>query len=305
MRKKLLTLLLATTMAVMSLTGCGAQGEMQNAVNQAQEAKESLQAEEASIQAAIASAEQEASAQAEALANAEATASTEQTAGTETTASTEAAASTEQATVGGDWATAYEGYFEREDILPEKVKATTTATAEGVTMNMVVAMADGNLQMTIDMGAAVMDMYVMDEKVYCYTQMQGEESWTYAVPASEEEVDTVTSMQEDPTINSEDVTECSYIAEVEEDGVIYDTLKVVTANDDGTTNEMVAYVNRETQMLTKYEMEQDGTIGTCYFEEIEGIELPAEAANATEGTMEDIAMTMFAVIMMGAMGAQQ
>lgn len=293
MRKKLLTLLLATTMAVMSLTGCGAQGEMQSAVSQAQDAKESVQAKEESIEAVIASAEQEASAQAESMA------------ATEATASTEAAASTEQAAVNGDWSTAYEGYFERENILPEKVKATTTMTAEGVTMSIAVLMADKDLQMTINMGSAVMDMYVMEDKVYCYTLMQGQEAWTYAVPTSEEEVETVTSMQEDPTIDSEDVTECSYLAEVEEDGVIYDTLKVVTANDDGTIDEMVAYVNRETQMLTKYEMEADGNQATCYFEEIEGIELPAEAANATEGKMEDIAMTMFAVIMMGAMEAQQ
>jgi len=36
--------------------------------------------------------------------------------------------------------------------------------------------------------------------------------------------------------------------------------------------------------------------------DIDGIELPAEAANATEGTTEDIAMGLVTVMLMAALG---
>ena len=71
-------------------------------------------------------------------------------------------------------------------------------------------------------------------------------------------------------------------------------------NDGETTATAVYFINRDTQKIEKCVMEEEEATVVCLMEEIEQIELPAGAKNATEATMEDVMAAMFEVIFMGA-----
>lgn len=200
-----------------------------------------------------------------------------------------------------DWENAYNDYFAREDIVPEKVKMSMTTEAEGISMEIVVAVAGEASYMHYGFDAAKLDIYALDGKVYAGMEMAGETSWIYAEAASEDEVDSVMSMSGETTIvDPESVVSCTYVETVVEGDITYDVL-LLEVDDGSTTGKAYYYVNRESQKIGKCIMEQDSQTVECFVEEISSIELPAEAAEATEGTMEDIAGALFAV-MFSAMG---
>lgn len=200
------------------------------------------------------------------------------------------------ADVNSDWATAYEDYFTREDIIPENMKVTMNMDMEGIAMEVVVATVGETSYMRYAFDTAALDLYATQDKVYTRMEMAGEESWIYAPVTSEEDVDSVMSLAgEDTIVEPESVTACTYVKEVEENGVIYDVL-LIEVDDETGSGEMFYYVNRETQKVEKFTMEQEGQEVECFVEEISSLEIPAEAANATEGTMEDVAGALFAVL---------
>lgn len=196
-----------------------------------------------------------------------------------------------------DWATAYEDYFTRKDIIPENMKVTMSMDMEGITMDIVVATVGDSSYMGYAFDSASLDLYATKEKVYAHMVMAGEESWIYAPVTSAEEVDSVMSMAGETTIvDAENVSSCTYVETVVEEGVTYDVL-LLEVDDGSATGNAYYYVNRETQKVDKFTMEQDGQFVECFVEEMNSIEVPAEAANATEGTMEDIAGALFAVLL--------
>jgi len=269
MKKKLLSIVLAMSVMATAFTGCGAKDVEESSVEASVEVST-----EASVEAST-----EASTEASAEASSEATAAT------------------------GEWATAYDTYFDENLMMRDNSQLSTTLSQDGITMNMDVGMSGENFRMLIDMGIASYDLYVVDNKMYGKTVMEGQEAWTSAAIESEEDVAAAKSMNS-VAMENENIVSYSYREEVEIDGVIYDVLDMVVLND-GEEQDMTCYINRETQKIDKFGMVQDGIEMEMLVEDIEGIELPAEAANATEATAEDVIMGMMGVIMAAAMAAAE
>ena len=204
-----------------------------------------------------------------------------------------------EATVDSDIAKMYEGYFEKDDILPENVKITASAAQMGITMDITMAHTADMDMMSFNLDTANMDMYIGKEKVYCRYELQGQEAWIWAPVTDDSEAEQLDTMVDDSLVDTENVTACEYRESIEEDGVVYDLLDI--SIDDGNTASTATYfVNRETQKIAKCVMEQDGETVVCLIEEIDSIEVPEEAENATEGTVEDVAGIMIGVIFAGA-----
>jgi hypothetical protein len=202
-----------------------------------------------------------------------------------------------QADAESEWATAYDDYFTREDIIPENMKMSASAEMEGISMDIVVATVGESSYMRYAFDSAILDLYATADKIYVRTEMAGQESWMFAPVTSEEDMDSVMSLaSETAIVDAEKVTSCTYVEEIEENGVIYDVL-LLEVNDEGITGDIFYYVNRDTQKVDKFTMEQDGQFMECFVEEADAIELPAEADNAVEGTMGDVAGALFAVIL--------
>lgn len=203
---------------------------------------------------------------------------------------------------GTDWSTAYDDYFTRDNIMPATPKITVTTVADGITFDMVVAMVEDVAYMSYDFGTVAMDMYVTTDKVYIRSEMEGQEAWNFAPITSEEEAQDMTVGIEDNTtlIDNDSIGTVTYREALEEDGVIYDVLDVTVDENSNMPGTAVYFINRETQMVAKCVMEQQGNTAICLVEEIESIELPAEAATATEVPMEDVLGAMLGVLFMGA-----
>ncbi len=203
---------------------------------------------------------------------------------------------------GTDWSTAYDDYFTRDNIMPATPKISALATGDGMSFEMVVAMVEDVAFLSYDFGTVAADMYVTTDKAYVRTEMEGQEAWIYAPITSKEEAQEMTVGIEDNTtlIDSEDIGTVTYREALEEDGVIYDVLDVTVDDESDVPGNAVYFINRETQMIAKCVMERQGETAICLVEEIESIELPAEAADATEATIEDVLGTMVGVLFMGA-----
>ena len=325
MKKKLLSLLMATCMVAMVLTGCteketSADGEKASVEESKEDEKEEAEEAEESTEEAVESEETEESTEEaveseeteesteEVVESEEAEESTEEVVESEEEESTEevveseeAEESTEEAEeteVDSDIAKMYEGYLEKDDILPEKARLSATTSQMGVSMDMVVAQADDVAMMSYELAEAEMDIYVEKEKVYWRYELQGQETWSWAPITSDEEAEELNDMSDSTLVDTENISSYAYRETIEEDGVTYDLLEAVV--DDGTsTGNATYFVNRETQKVEKCVMVQDDAEVVCLIEEIDTIEIPAEFENATEGTVEDVAMTVLAVIMMG------
>lgn len=259
MRKRLLSMLLAVALMASAMTGCG--GKNDKEVENVQEDDEEDKATDNSADDILIEPEDEV-----------------------------------DSSVDVNWADAYKDYFIREDIIPEKVKLTMSTDMDGVSMDVVVAVVGDSSYMRYAFENAILDLYGTGDMIYAHTVMSGEESWIYAPVTSEEEANGVMNISTDTLIvDAEDVTSCTYVEEVVEDGVIYDVL-FLDVNDESVTGDVYYYVNRETQKVDKFTMEQDGQTVECDVEEINSIELPDEAVNATEGTMDDVAGALFAVM---------
>ncbi len=201
-----------------------------------------------------------------------------------------------------DWSIAYDDYFNRDNIMPVTAKITMTVTGDGMTFDMVVAMVEEISFLSYDFGIVAMDMYVMPDKAYVRTEMEGQEAWIFAPITSQEEAQEMTVGIEDNTtlVDNEAIVSVTYREALEEDGVIYDVLDVTVEDGSGVSGTSVYFINRETQLIAKCVMEQQGNVAVCLVEEIDSIELPAEAADATEAAMEDVLGAMVGVLFMGA-----
>ncbi len=196
-----------------------------------------------------------------------------------------------------DWSTAYDDFFSREGIIPEKVMMTMNMEMEGMVFDVKVAGVDNNVYMSYDFGTAVLDLYSVDGVVYAHAVMGADEVWNYA-NATQDEIDSMFTVTDTSFAEAEAGTECTYREEVVEDGVVYDVLDVVV-EEDGESQVVGYYVNRETQVIEKCVVVQDGMEVAVLISEIDGVELPAEAANATEATMEDIGNLLIGVMLVG------
>ena len=206
--------------------------------------------------------------------------------------------------VDGDWSTAYEDYFERENIMPKNVEMSMNVSQDGLTFGLVVASADGVTYLNMDFGVVAMDMYADAEKIYTCTKMEGQEDWSYALITSEEDVDGVMSMSDEFVVDTDTFTSCEYHEEVTEEGIVYDVL-YVTYEQEEEELEAYCYVNRETQMMSKLVTDTEAGPMAMLINEIDKVEIPEEALNGKEVTTEDIATTMMGVIMVGAFSAME
>ncbi len=202
-----------------------------------------------------------------------------------------------------NWAAAYEDFLEREDIIYENMKMTTSMEAEGVSFKIEVATAGDNTYMNFDFDMIGLEMYATKEKIYAHTKMEGQDSWTYATIESEEEIEGLMEMGE--TVDTDSFTTCEYHKEVIENDIVYDVLYVTNAEADSEVQDAYFYVNRETQKVDKIIVTSEGQEVVINIEQIESIEIPAEALNATEDTAENISMSVFSIIMMGVMSGME
>lgn len=206
---------------------------------------------------------------------------------------------------GIDWSVKYDDYFTRDNIMPATPQITVSSFVDDIAMDLIVAATEESTYMAYDFGTVAIEMYLMGDKVYAFTSMEEEDAWYWAPVSLEEEVDAITGMADTPLVDNEDMESCTYREAIVEDGVVYDVLDVTVVDETETTGTAAYFINRETQMIEKCVMEQEGSIAVCFVEEVESIELPAEAAEATEVTMEDILGAMLSVLFLGSGAATE
>lgn len=294
MKKRVLALLVSVSMMAVICTGCGEKETTGDDVKApVEESQESAPAKESVAESVQESTEEVAESTEESAEKAEESVE----------ASEEKVAEVVDAD-GKDWSTAYDDYFERENITPVNALCTAMASADGVSFELNVAKVDDVMMMSYDFDTASFEMYATSDKVYAHYSMGAEETWIWAPVSSDDEVSALTDTANTTIIDTENITESKYRETMEEDGVIYDVLD--TQIDDGTTTSTaVVFVNRETQQISKCVMEEDGTSVVCLIEEIDTVEIPEAAANATEGTMEDVMGAMIGVMFLGAGAGMQ
>ncbi len=299
MKRRIMSILLAAVLSLTTITGCGSDETTNNV------GKETTQESGAEpTEAPTAEPTEASTAEPTEAPTAEPTAEPAEAPTAEPTAEP-AAESKEQSTYSTgeiDWSTAYEGYFEREDIISENISMAMDVSQDGLTFGFEMATADGNTYMNFDFGTVALDMYVDAEKVYACTRMEGQETWNYAFITTEEDVDSLMSMGEAAAVDTSTFSSYAYYEEVTEDGIVYDVLSAVSENH-GEVVEGYYYVNRETQKLSRMVVNTEAGPMAVEFGEVDSVEIPAEAQTATEVTMEDIMNTMLGVIMMGAFSA--
>lgn len=203
-----------------------------------------------------------------------------------------------------DWSTAYEGYFEREGIMGENVSMSMDVSQDGLTFAFEMATVNEITYMNFDFGVVALEMYADEEKMYLYTEMEGETNWNYALLTSEEDVDGMLEIGESTTVDADSFSECVYYEEVIEDGVVYDVL-YATSTEDGEVTNAYCYVNRETQKLYKMSVVTEMGPMDMFIQEIDTLEIPAEALSGTEITMEDAGALLMGVIMAGVFSAME
>ena len=291
MKKKVLTLLLAMSVMATMFTGCNVAASQEDDVEVSEESKEEKESEEKESEE---SKEEKESEEKSSEASKEEKESEEKS----SEASSEEKSSEANAATG-EWATAYDTYFDEHQILRDNAQMEATVEQDGLTMTTTIAVSGETSLMAYDFGVASVTIYVIDDKMYSYNYMAGEEAWMVAPVESEEDADAVM----DTSVDNDNIDSWSYKKEVTEDGVTYDVLEVQSTDDEGETTVMDCYVNRETQEIDKYAMTEDGTTMEFVVTDIDGIELPAEAASATEATTDDIAMGIVTVMLAAAMGS--
>lgn len=293
MKKKLLSLMMATFMVAMLLTGCGQKETSGDDVKASvEESREESKEESKEETKEVVEESKEVVESTE-----EVEESTEEAESEEVVESTEEEEETE-VVVDSDIAKMYEGYFERENTIPENVKITASTEQMGMTMDMTMAHTADMDMVAYSLAEANMNMYISKEKVYCRYEIQGQETWIWAPITNDLEAAQFESMMDDSLVEPDYITACAYRESIEEDGVVYDLLDL--SIDDGfSTGTATYFVNRETQKVEKCVMEQDGSTVVCLIEEIDSIEVPEASKNATEGTVEDVAGVMMAVILAG------
>lgn len=173
-----------------------------------------------------------------------------------------------------------------------------TTTEDGVDMDIAVGFAQNGTYMSLgvsyeDNDPTRIDMYNIDDKVYVYAEMLGESQWTYALAENEDEVEDLMGVSEGMVdgLDTDVFDNAKYEKEVEENGVVYDILLL-----EEETSTSRFYIDRETQEIEKLVIEQDGETVEYEIKDIDEIELPKDAENAQEVTMEDVGMTFMAVI---------
>lgn len=203
-----------------------------------------------------------------------------------------------------EWANAYDDYFSREGILSEEIMFTMSMEESGMVYDVAVGVAGEDMFMSYDSGTAGVEMYLVDKVLYVGTKMEGVESWIYAPVTEESDAESIMfGMSDTGFTDVENATSCTYGGEVEENGIVYDILDVVI-EENGITSLAAYYVNRKTQKIEKCVVEQDGVEVECFFIEIEEIVLPAEAANAVEGTEEEVFGALIGVMFMAMSGSE-
>lgn len=263
MRKKLLSILLTVTLMATTLMGCGAEDDS-NAVISLDELAETISVTEAES-------------------SVEASSATEDNAGNSVNAEIT------------DWATAYDNYFDENYIYRDDIMVSTSVIQDGVEMSVKMAFSDEAFYMGYDFGRAAVDIYGTADAVYSKSVMGSEETWSYATITSEEEAESVKSMGT-TTEDNDSIVSWTYKEVVTEDDIVYDVLDVIIKSDDEENQNIICYVNRETQKIDKIIMDQDGTEAILIVEDIEGVEIPEEAKNAKESTVEDIMMELVATM---------
>jgi hypothetical protein len=176
-----------------------------------------------------------------------------------------------------------------------------TAFMDDICVDMIVAVSGDTVQMSYDLATAQFDLYATKEKAYVYWEAQGQSGYAWAPVESEEDVTSIVDTSDYGIIDAETIESCTYRESIEDDGVIYDVLDVVT--NDGVNN--VYFINRESQNVEKITIDDGETTAVCMVKEIESIEIPEEALNSEETTMDEVAMTMLGILMMAAYGTPQ
>lgn len=204
-----------------------------------------------------------------------------------------------------DWSTAYDTFFENYK-MSDNLELTGKMEQDGLVMDMLIASANDNTCFSMNVSylenqPTSFAVYQIDGISYVYYEIATEKGWLYTTETTSSDENSTTtiggSMTVEDTFNVETFTNVEYVEEINENNVIYDVLSVI----DETGEILKVFVNRDTQKIDKMLTNQDGTDVVFYIKEIENIELPAEAANATESTAEEIAGIMLAVIF-GSMG---
>lgn len=208
-------------------------------------------------------------------------------------------------------------------------------------MTMILAVSDSNSYMSVSSKDIAYELYTIDDKLYSSTHDLTKDEIIYNYALIEETDESLTSTMSTTDYSTADIKDVKYKkALIDKDGKIFDVLDVFIDEREEDEKDMLAYetengimyldkdttmtingityggengiqpldeipltvhtfyIERDSEELKAIEYEDDGVIVTSYINEIKEITLPSDYDFATKTTSEEISMQMLGVIMM-------
>lgn len=183
-----------------------------------------------------------------------------------------------------DWSGAYDNFFDNGITIPEQFEITTQIDLGGIVLDYEV-LQDGVLSLVkYRIGEYGVDAYTDGTVIVMENIGLDGSEWVYAEIESGSDMAEVLGADFTELMGgvTDSVSSAVYVEAVEEDGVVYDVMEI---DGDGT----LVYINREKQIVSKMTVESDGLVMECKFDGVTGFDIPAEAANATGMTKDELA----------------
>ncbi len=185
-----------------------------------------------------------------------------------------------------DWDTYYEGYFDNVITFPDAYTIHYGKEMEGISIGYSVTYVDGETKVQYNIEDNVVDVYYSDEIILVGSPNMNSVDWAYAYLDSREQLKDAMSMiyWEDMGTQTEKATYIEYVGMEQINDSIYDIVEVTFENEQNGQ----VYINRESQSIYKLCYVTDGGNVEYFFEVNDGIQVPYEATEATEMSLDDI-----------------
>lgn len=187
---------------------------------------------------------------------------------------------------GDDWSTAYDNFFDNGITIPESFEITTQMDLGGIVLDYVIAQDADVSMVRYRIGDYGVDAYTDGTEIVMENIGLNGSEWAYAEIESGDDVANILGADFTELMGgvTDSVSSSTYVEAVEEDGVVYDVMEIDTED-----TPALVYINRETQNVNRMILEAEGLEMICKFENTMSVNIPAEAANATGMTKDELA----------------
>ncbi len=185
---------------------------------------------------------------------------------------------------GDDWSTAYDDFFDNGITIPEAFEITTQMDLGGIVLDYTVSQDKGVSLVRYRIGDYGVDAYTDGSVIVMENIGLDGSEWVCAEIESGDDMADILGADFTEIMGgvTDSVSSSVYVEAVEEKGVVYDVMEI---DGDGT----LAYINRATQTVSKLVIEAEGLEMECKFEGFTPFSVPAESANATAMTKDELA----------------